>query len=1047
MKSENGIIPLTDTKIPTIVAFSLESDKITIGTAARETGLKGKTSVFNFKLDLGKGDSEFAKKKNYWMAPTGEYDSKTTLLTAKEATCIFLKELLRDIDIPEQILIGEPAIREKAWRENFRRHIRDIFKDINIGATPVFFPEPFAVFQYYRNEYFTKSDKSEIVLIIDIGGGTFNTGIIKTTDDGYLSRGGGTSLPLGLQAEECGGGEVDRGLLEVLITKCKQKGVQWKDDPFVRAHKEGSSVMLLIEDLKIRLSNIIGKESKLINSYASIKEQLNIERGQLHPTEEIQIEITGEDLKEVIRNLWRKKWGQIIHYTINESKAKLETQNINFETINRVIVAGGSANLPFMKEEIALALPTILDPQNINIAPNLGKSVAAGLAYECMEQINRNPMLGINKIAPCLLSELYLGVRKGRRDKLISPKIRYEGKILQNGQLISEPFLIEDYTLDYEFEMPFEVNDKIFYCFSDQPFDTTENINECASLNIGNDVFSVKTNNKIVKKWGLQIEIKKNGMIKPIFIFKEKGKGANKDGVKIETAEFLFHNFNLKEGSSFIGVDFGTSNSYVVKFLKPIEDVGCAEYPDYKVKPRTTEKLREAEFHFKSYSESGLFSINKVIEFSKEQLLQLVFHSNKIEGSPLTKGETKKIISSGDCRGLNKNQLEAFNLEKAYKWILENYSGYKTEPQNFIRMINKLILDGIDADGGRYRTKAVTLSGMDYTPPISTSVPIFMDKFSEELRKEPQNRSIIEYATTVHTKFVAIHPFTDGNGRSARLLMTAILIDNGMPPIIVNFADKQRYLSALADSNKGDLSAMIEFFLECFYDSLDLYKAKYSVQNEEAVSQTLQGSVDVVSNDEYVDPIQEAFDSVGAIDDIDPIAAAMALKIKTIQKQKENEYEIWVKCFERLKSEFDLIISEFNSNEIYRANGFSIKTIEYDMLSFEKYSDICSGNRATKTWYFAIEIVYPKGSERFLFFFRHCYKQKHNFPNLSQVSLVVAKYINDGYNILNSEPIKLREICVRDIDLVFFNGQEIIEDKNINRIIKEFFADIIKAYL
>lgn len=371
MKKENKIIPLTDDRIPTIVAYSLETNNIVIGEEARETGLRGRTSVFNFKLDLGKGDAEFSKKKKYWMAPTGQYDANITFYTAKEATEIYLRELLKGIDIPEQVLMGEPAIMDQAWKENFRRHMREIFKELNIGATPLFFPEPFAVFQYYRNVLLQKTNKSEIVLVIDVGGGTFNTCIIKTTDEGYLSRGGGTSVPIGLQAAEFGGCQIDKELLNILVERAISSGIQWKDDPYARAMKEGSNVMLLIEDVKIYLSNAIGQDAKLASDFSHIKKEIIIKKGQLHPDHSIAIDLCGNDLKNIVRNFWRKKWGKIIIKTFNEAKKKLKKLNFTFEKLDKVIIAGGSSKLPFMKEEIFTALPTKVEDNNIIVAPYL----------------------------------------------------------------------------------------------------------------------------------------------------------------------------------------------------------------------------------------------------------------------------------------------------------------------------------------------------------------------------------------------------------------------------------------------------------------------------------------------------------------------------------------------------------------------------------------------------------------------------------------------------------------------------------------------------
>jgi len=181
------IIPLVKRKIPTIVGFDPVSRSNTIGEEARLTGLSGKTTVFNFKPVFGLGDKEFAgnKKYWYWVPPTPEHKEHAESFSAKDAGQRFLEILLRGVQMPEKMIIGEPAIRDQNWKENFRRHIRDIFRSMKL-AEPDFFPEPFAVFQYYRHvdKTLPLTDHPEIVLIIDMGGGTFNCCIIRTTSMG-----------------------------------------------------------------------------------------------------------------------------------------------------------------------------------------------------------------------------------------------------------------------------------------------------------------------------------------------------------------------------------------------------------------------------------------------------------------------------------------------------------------------------------------------------------------------------------------------------------------------------------------------------------------------------------------------------------------------------------------------------------------------------------------------------------------------------------------------------------------------------------------------
>jgi molecular chaperone DnaK (HSP70) len=130
--------------------------------------------VFNFKPDLGKGDKEFSRDKKYWyyLPPTEKHDKKIQTLSAKEAAKSFLIELLKDVTVPSTIVIGEPAVRDTLWKENFRKHMREIFKDMGL-APPKFFYEPFAVFQYYRHleKIFPPTYQPETVLVVDMGGG------------------------------------------------------------------------------------------------------------------------------------------------------------------------------------------------------------------------------------------------------------------------------------------------------------------------------------------------------------------------------------------------------------------------------------------------------------------------------------------------------------------------------------------------------------------------------------------------------------------------------------------------------------------------------------------------------------------------------------------------------------------------------------------------------------------------------------------------------------------------------------------------------------
>src|SRR5947207_536107 len=189
-----------------------------------------------------------------------------------------------------------------------------------------FFRNRFAVFQYYRHIHKTLpvTNRPEIVLIIDAGGGTFNSCIIRTTQQGLLARGGTTGLPLGLQAEACGGSYIDKELLKRILAKSQATGIRWKEDPIKRA--ELPRVLHFFEWRTLRFSFPRGSLRFLTFDFAVDFSNLSIglafPKSELHPELEIHQQLTGEDPKSVVREMWRRHYGRIICATVNEAQQK-----------------------------------------------------------------------------------------------------------------------------------------------------------------------------------------------------------------------------------------------------------------------------------------------------------------------------------------------------------------------------------------------------------------------------------------------------------------------------------------------------------------------------------------------------------------------------------------------------------------------------------------------------------------------------------------------------------------------------------------------------
>lgn len=109
-------------------------------------------------------------------------------------------------------------------------------------------------------------------------------------------------------------------------------------------------------------------------------------------------------------------------------------------------------------------------------------------------------------------------------------------------------------------------------------------------------------------------------------------------------------------------------------------------------------------------------------------------------------------------------------------------------------------------------------------PPSPDDIPPRMKDFEEWLNSELAARlHALQYAALAHFKLVHIHPFLDGNGRTSRLLMNAILMQAGFPPVIIFKQDRHKYFHALELGNQGDVRPFIRFIAECTEKTLDLF--------------------------------------------------------------------------------------------------------------------------------------------------------------------------------------------------------------------------------
>ena len=216
-------------------------------------------------------------------------------------------------------------------------------------------------------------------------------------------------------------------------------------------------------------------------------------------------------------------------------------------------------------------------------------------------------------------------------------------------------------------------------------------------------------------------------------------------------------------------------------------------------------------------------TINELRPFEGEMLKQikdfyrvgLTWTSNALEGNSLTESETKVLIEDGLTIGGRpiRDMFEAIDHAKAYDYMFTIIRN-KEIVENDIRYLHKLFYKNIDEEfAGEYRDIPVFISGSNYAVSNVEDIKSEIEDLCEWIRMERNNYHPVEFAALLHKKFVFIHPFKDGNGRVARLLMNTALIQDGYLPALIPPILRSEYISLLEKAHT-DKNSFINFILE-----------------------------------------------------------------------------------------------------------------------------------------------------------------------------------------------------------------------------------------
>ena len=237
---------------------------------------------------------------------------------------------------------------------------------------------------------------------------------------------------------------------------------------------------------------------------------------------------------------------------------------------------------------------------------------------------------------------------------------------------------------------------------------------------------------------------------------------------------------------------------------------------------------------------------------SREQELRIMqkfrldwnYHSNNLEGNSLTYGETKALILFGiTAQGKPlKDHIEIGGHNEAVEWVMEVVKSEHPLTEKFIRELHTLLLkepytvNAITPDGlptqkrvevGEYKSQpnhVLTTTGELFRFASPEETPAMMHDliswYQEKIASE--NVNVILLAAEFHYRFIRIHPFDDGNGRTARILMNFILMQHDFPPVIIKTEEKQKYFAALRQADSGIFEPFLNLIADYLVHSLEL---------------------------------------------------------------------------------------------------------------------------------------------------------------------------------------------------------------------------------
>lgn len=219
-----------------------------------------------------------------------------------------------------------------------------------------------------------------------------------------------------------------------------------------------------------------------------------------------------------------------------------------------------------------------------------------------------------------------------------------------------------------------------------------------------------------------------------------------------------------------------------------------------------------------------------VARFARSFDVEYAHNSTAIEGNTLSLIQTKVILEDGLSVGGKalREIYEVANHDRAFSYVKRAVAEGRLLDEEMLKDIHALLMENIMV-GGVYRNVEVRITGAGFRPPAPQEMFQQMRWFFADMPRQREKLNAIEWAAWTHAEFVRIHPFPDGNGRTARMLMNLQLLTEGFQPISIAKEERLAYYEALeAYAVRGELAPFTEMVAALEEARLDEYLAAFA---------------------------------------------------------------------------------------------------------------------------------------------------------------------------------------------------------------------------